>query len=307
MKIVVALFHLGFRVVGSSLQTRRLRFHEKIPFEVDLSSSKLNTMSPFVRTLLSWLIAAVGVASLLATTGYPSPMLWLTTTNNYSRISYEEARTVYACPGEQAVLEWFSHGPGSLSAEPAANVTPQLSAERVELAEAALEVSILGPVTFKIEDEDGLSAELNVDILPEAVCTGFAFPVVGWYEGELNQSVPSAQTLPRQLRLLWLRGGLSALLSENLYAEGSAVYYRDNLLRCELSVPTSKLECAVPGDPDALRLNATVTADGLTGTYSGVAVAEAGRSPYEGSFTLSKRTGAPPAPDPEEAPPAAGQ
>ena len=259
-----------------------------------------------VQVLLLMLIGLAGIASLIATSPPPGPLFYLVSENNfedndesgYYRYGPESA---FACKDEEATLKWGVREGGNprLSAEPIENISPELKRKPVS-REGSLNISILGDAELKLDvNRDLPDGYLQVGLVPEELCTGYAFPIVGWYEGAFEQITPLPASLERQLRLVWMTEGAEPFLRAELADKLLTPNFLDRF-RCDYKLAGTGLACNLNEGDKTLTLEFDITENGLAGTYSGVA---ASGTSITGKFTVTKQTGAPPQePSPQEIP-----
>ncbi len=255
------------------------------------------------RAVLFVIIFVAGVASLLASS-VPPLFLHAETLNGRGNQSY----LAYACQGETVTLSWEEYAEATLTlrADPAENFAPPLT-ERQVSGSGSLEVTALGDAEVTLEGADQPDGELRLELLPEAFCETFGFPLVGWYEGTLGQASPTSKTFPRQLALY---AEPYARLVNNeekprLYLElGKKVWtYPPFIVPCTLDVAAAQLNCAseeqyYSSDPSTFELTAQITENGLRGSYSGTNVDAGSLIPFSGSLSFDKQPGTPPSEGP---------
>lgn len=244
-----------------------------------------------------------GIASLLASST-PPLSLYAETLNgrgNYTHLAY-------VCQGETIALSWEEYTDAALTlrADPAESFAPPLT-ERQASASGSLEVTVLGDAEVILEGAGQPDGELRIELLPESLCEAFGFPLIGWYEGTLEQTSPTLETLPRQLALY--AEPYAELIGDEekprLYLElGEKVWaYPPFIVPCTLDVAAARLSCAseeqyVNSDPSTFQLTAQITENGLRGSYSGTNVDAGSTIPFAGTLSFDKQPGTPPREEP---------
>ena len=238
----------------------------------------------------------VGVWSLVASMPPPS-YVQATTLNNFGDRQYE--RPVYACREEVITLAWQGAGRLTLSADPAESFSPPLTERRVE-SSGTLEVTAQDRAEVLLDASEGYGDLLPVELVPETLCTGFDFPLVGWYQGTLTQTSPTDKRLTRQLALYILESGVE---ETTLYIDISddANDGTQRFTPCVLDATAAQLDCASEsGDGSTFEVSAQITERGLSGSYSGVTVDAGAAIPFSGTLSFDKQPGIPPSPPEEE-------
>jgi len=264
-------------------------------------------MTKTARFLCLMVLGVAGLASIVATSPPPPATLYLISENNFETDRYRYGYRYFdgfACRDEKATLKWSTYEEDNirLSAKPAENITPQLQNKRVE-REGELAVTILGDaeITLDAGNNDGY---LNVGLIPDELCTGHSFPVVGWYKGLVQQTSPTQATLERHLSLVWRSDGktgfLGAQLTTNLLTPN---YSETSDLICNYESVTSGFSCKTQATTDVdvnpaetLELEFGVNEDGVVGTYTGQTALGL---EYRGSFNMQKQSDPPESPTPE--------
>jgi len=214
----------------------------------------------------------VGLASLLATSRplEPGPLyFYAITQNNYEDDLYRFANQAFACKNEEAVLKWtnFESSNTRLSAEPQENISPNLG-NKTLMREGTLNIKVLGEAKLSLDFGGEDDAVLDIGIIPEELCAGFSFPLVGKYEGQFEQTTPNPSTLERQLRLLWTREDETLLLRATVTDSLNSPSFEDTL-QCNYSLTAPNLLCEDTEEGKTLRLELNVGQDGLKGSYTG--------------------------------------
>ena len=251
-------------------------------------------MRKLMRKGLSLLVVGVGIASLLATSRPPFPQLGVRTLNNFGE-PYTPV-TIFACEGEEVELYWHTYGEGgwTLRAKPPESFSPPLSPRQVAV-EGILRTVVLARANLVFTPPGSDSSRGRpLEVLPDRLCNGFDFPLIGWYTGELEQSAPSAESLPRQLRLTYvdeiyrdLPTGLRLIIADDVATAN------DYTAACSLGV-SAEISCQGEAfDGSSFELSATVTPTGLEGSYSGTRVDTGSVVTYEGTLSFIKQPGIP--------------
>lgn len=241
-------------------------------------------------------VVIVGIASLLASS--PAPVdaaISVVTLNNPEASAYYDSIS-YACQNERVrlVLEANAANGGVLSAEPPESFKPTLS--ELEVANSSeLELTALADaaLTLQSANPEVLAGKAELRILDDSYCTNFAFPLVGFYKGELSQTSPREEALAQNLRLffedtgdpqvavLYLSfGGLEEQDGEHVFFGTTETY------PCTLDEPQGRLTCEAIDE--SFSLSASITAEGLSGNYSGTLNGTDALIPFEGSLLFEK-------------------
>ena len=244
------------------------------------------------KIMLFTLIFTAGLASLLASST-PPPLLKVTTMNNFEN---DYGDVAYACRGESITLSWnerASDGTLSLSAEPPESFVPPLEAREVE-SSGTLEAAVQGNAELILSDEED-ERTLRLELLPSDICQDFAFPLVGWYQGTLEQNTPEPETFRRELAFYVSRGYGAEALSFRLEIARTLGAYPSLGAPCTLDLPAAQLNCSYSYDSgETFELSARITQSGLSGSYSGVDVTTTSAVPFSGTLNFTKQPGIPP-------------
>lgn len=256
-------------------------------------------MNHTTRAFLFTFILATGLVSLLASAPTPAARLVVTTLNNFGDRYGDDL--VYACRGETVDLRWSAYaGPQlELSARPAESFSPALTPRDIKATDQ-LEVEALGNATLRIKSNTEEPDEVvDLELLPDTLCTGFDFPLVGWYTGTLEQTSPTPERFPRELRLFQVGDVLT--LSLDTDTDFFFYGYRDSRPVCEVETASATLRCAGMGSGfktgSSFELSARITENGLVGRYSGVTLNTDSVIPFEGTLSFEKQAGVPPQED----------
>ena len=257
-------------------------------------------MNRTFRTFLFALIFISGLVSLFAS--MPAPLhLDARTLNNFGEREYE--RPVYACQGESIVLSWG--GPGdalTLRADPAESFAPPLN--RSVAPYGTLQTTVQGGAEITLSKGRNEGVTLPLELVPDPLCTGFGFPLVGLYEGTLTQASPTADPLTRQLALyVAADAGADEGEEEDESSLGGSVAepvlylavgenverYAQLVAKCALAADTAQLDCLTEGeDGSRFQVNAQIVERGLSGSYSGVSVDVGSAIPFAGTLNFGK-------------------
>ena len=198
-------------------------------------------MNRAAKTTLFILVFIFGLASLLASST-PPPLLRVTTLNNFEN---DRDDTVFACQGESVTVFWDereSREALTLSAEPPESFVPPLEPRRVE-SSGTLEVAVQGSAELTLSDEED-DAVVRLELLPDAICQDFAFPLVGWYQGTLEQNTPEPKTFQRELAFRVSRSYGAEALSFKLDIAETLGVYPSLATPCNLNTSAAQLSCA---------------------------------------------------------------
>lgn len=243
------------------------------------------------RLLLLFTVFTVGLLSILATSSEPVPILYFyaLTHNNYEADAFREQRQTFACQGEEVLLELggFNGRRPRLSAEPLSSVSPTLQREII-IEGGSLPITILDETTLSLDFGTDITPSFSIKLLPSELCTGFDFPVVGWYEGELEQTTPEPSILKRQLRLIWTQEGEKTMLHAELADNLAKAQFLEHL-DCLYQLSSPNLRC-VSEENETLKLEMNVTENSLTGSYTGTGRSGLG---FGGTLMMTKQKAAP--------------
>lgn len=248
-------------------------------------------MNRAAKTTLFILVFILGLASLLASST-PPLLLRVTTLNNFDN----RDDTVFACQGERVTVFWDEREPRealTLSAEPPESFNPPLESRRVE-SSGTLEVAVQGSAELTLSDKED-DTVVRLELLPNTICQDFGFPLVGWYEGTLEQNTPEPETFQRELAFYVSRSYGAETLDFNLEIARTLGTYPSLRAPCDLDLSAAQLSCAYSlSDGETFELNAQITESGLSGSYSGVAVETSSVVPFSGTLNFTKQPGIPP-------------
>lgn len=187
--------------------------------------------------------------------------------------------TAYACIGDPIEVHYRIEGDASatLSADPADALSPALPATQVA-GDAIFFGFRVRRVATVMLDYRGGAAEARLELVPSDVCTGFPTDLLRRFTGKLAQTAPTPQTLPRQLAFYWRESGLEATLS------GSDTNGYKLQLQCTANSSANSVSCT--GVDADFSLEATVSEDGLTGSYEGTTSGSVSSSPFSGTLSF---------------------
>lgn len=245
-------------------------------------------MKKFWSFVKLFVLASLGLASILATTPLPMPRFVIVTANDDERYAYPiDQEAVFACLNEKVRLEWGIPDASSvtLTATPSGNLNPDLNKRKTE-SYSTLETVALGDVVVSLEAGD-LKIDVALKLLSEDVCTGFPINLITNFEGTLQQTLPETALLKRQLELRWRGNALQARVSDTVTNEDG--YITESLANCQLFPEEDRLVCLAGDEANPrLRLEGIVTAEGFAGSYQGFDESTGSAISFEGTFDFKK-------------------
>ncbi len=185
----------------------------------------------------------------------------------------------YACVGDRVQLRYELERVASatLSANPTDALAPALNATQV-FGEDTLSFEVLGATTLTLDYQEDVTTR-RLELIPESVCADLPTDLLKRFTGTLQQETPEPRTLERRLEFFWRDAGLEAVLFEN-----EPYYGYDVQLRCSAESETASVNCA--GVDTDFSLNATLSTNGLTGSYQGSTQGSVLTSTFAGTFTF---------------------
>ena len=187
------------------------------------------------------------------------------------------SETAYACVGDPVEVRYWLGGTdrATLSASPADALSPALSATEVSNEATLAGFEVVGAATLTLEYAGGTD-EARLELIPADICTGLPADLLSLFTGTLMQNSPTSETLTRQLTFYWREAGLSAILS------GSGPY--ELRLGCTADSETNSVRCS--GVDTDFSLSATLSADGLTGSYQGRSQSSVATGAFSGTLNF---------------------
>lgn len=183
----------------------------------------------------------------------------------------------YLCANDRIALRYNAErGRATLNASPTDALKPALPTTQVT-GSKVLNFKFLRPVTVTLDAPEGVE-EVRLAFAPDDVCANFPAPLVGDFTGTLIQSEPETQHLERRLSFVW-EGELLAQLRQ-------ADEPFNPQLECTADSADSTVRCKSVAED--FSLEATVTANGLTGRYRGSVQGSASVGPFSGTLDLER-------------------
>ncbi len=244
------------------------------------------------KRLMVFVLALLGVVSIIATSPPPFQGMVISTRNNtvpsdlYSGVNVEE--NVFACLNEEVEITWYINASsGLLTAIPLGRLNPDIDQKQTSSSDNTFKTTVLGDVVVTLQVGE-FRRSVNLALLSEDICQNFPVNLITDFLGTLQQTLPEVTTLPqRTLKLRWRDNALQAVLTGNITSGESSSY--ESSAPCQLFPDEDKLICSA-GDAanPSLRLEGIITAEGFTGSYKGFDESTAGNVSFEGTFDFKK-------------------
>ena len=193
---------------------------------------------------------------------------------------YGRGPFVYICSGETLTLKWGTFYPSYiLDITPSYAASPPVNNQQFT-EQRELNVTLVDAATITLSASEGKVDERDLTLIPSYLCDDFPLPLVGKFTGILTQTEPTAQTLERRLSLEWKGNSRKPWLEAELLEAGEQFGLE---LECNPDVALQTLSCTNL----FFELTATLTSEGLTGNYEGVARDSVSSSTFSGTFDFS--------------------